>query len=278
MKISTLRIDGTTIAARHDGDYYTTIHGFVDVGSLLTRPDWKQLAETASGTKIPVAEADLAPVIPRPGKIFCVGLNYRAHIEEMGRDLPKYPTLFAKVPETLIGAFDDIELPSEDVAVDWEAELGVVIGKQGRRIPENEAADHIAGFTVCSDISMRTWQFRTNEWLQGKNWEKSTPLGPVLTTKDEWSLGSKIRTIVDGETLQEASTDDLVHGPEYLVSYISTMVTLNPGDLIITGTPGGVGHAQSPKRYLSDGQVVETTIEGLGTLKNKARSTEPVRV
>lgn len=278
MKIATLRIDGSTVAARRDADQFTLIDAFADAGALLTHPEWRQIAENSSGRTIPADVADFAPVIPRPGKIVCVGLNYRSHILEMGRELPDYPTLFSKFPETLVGAYDDIELPDEDASVDWEAELGVVIGKGGRRITEEQAAEHIAGFTVCSDISMRTWQFRTGEWLQGKNWEKSTPLGPELTTRDEWSPGPMIRTLVDGEVVQEASTGDLVHGPEHLVSYISTMVTLNPGDLIITGTPGGVGHARSPQRYLEEGQQLETMIDGLGTLRNYARAAVTARV
>ncbi|MDQ0680520.1 acylpyruvate hydrolase [Arthrobacter pascens] len=209
-------------------------------------------------------------MITKPGKIICVGLNYRKHIQEMGRELPEYPTLFSKYAETLIGPTDDIELPEQDNAIDWEAELAVIIGKSGRHITERDAADHIAGYSVCNDVSMRTWQFRTKEWLQGKNWENSTPLGPVLVTTDEWTPGSTITTRVDGELMQEASTGDLVHGPEFLVSYISTMITLHPGDVIITGTPGGVGHARQPQRYLGDGQVLETSIEGIGTLRNRA--------
>lgn len=275
MKIATLRLNGSTVAARRDDDRFTVIDGYSDVDALLAQPGWRQIADAASGAVVPANTADFAPVVQRPGKIICVGLNYRSHILEMGRELPDYPTLFSKFPETLIGANDDIDLPTEDAAVDWEAELGVVIGKRGRRIAESQASEHIAGFTVCSDISMRTWQFRTNEWLQGKNWEKSTPLGPELTTRDEWTPGPMIRTLVDGEVVQEASTGDLVHGPEYLVSYVSTMVTLNPGDLIITGTPGGVGHARSPQRYLEEGQVVETVIDGLGTLRNQARAAVP---
>lgn len=273
MKLATLRLDGTTRAARLDGGTYTEIPGFADVGALLAHPDWRTIAAEAGGAARSVDGADLASVVTKPGKIICVGLNYRTHILEMGRDLPEYPTLFSKYAETLIGPNDDIELPTEDTAIDWEAELAVIVGKSGRRIVEADAAEHIAGYSICNDVSMRTWQFRTKEWLQGKNWENSTPLGPALVTTDEWTPGGTIRTIIDGEVMQEASTGDLVHGPEFLISYISTMITLNPGDVIITGTPGGVGHARKPQRYLTDGQTVATSIEGLGTLRNRATAT-----
>lgn len=280
MKLATIRTENGTAAVRQDGDSYTLIAGYSSVDKLLRESNWKQIAADATGsasagTEFAVAERELAPLVTAPGKIICVGLNYRTHILEMGRELPEYPTLFSKYAETLIGATDDIELPTEDTAIDWEAELAVVIGKSGRRIPEAEATKHIAGYSICNDVSMRTWQFRTKEWLQGKNWENSTPLGPFLATTDEWSPGGTIRTTVDGEVMQEASTGDLVHGPEFLVSYISTMISLNPGDVIITGTPGGVGHARKPQRYLTDGQVVEISIEGLGSLRNRASGKIP---
>jgi acylpyruvate hydrolase len=270
MRLLTLRTPGGTHAVRQDGDTLTEIGDFNDVGTLLKDPAWQEIARVATGVQHPLAGADLAAVVPAPGKIVCVGLNYRAHILEMGRDLPQYPTLFSKYAETLIGPGDDIELPGEDDAVDWEAELAVVIGKPARRVTESGAGEYIAGYTICNDVSMRTWQFRTNEWLQGKNWEKSTPLGPALVTRDEFTPGGMLRTVVDGETVQEASTGDLVHDPAFLVSYVSTMITLQPGDVIITGTPGGVGHARTPRRYLSNGQVVVTSIDGLGELRNRA--------
>ncbi len=269
MRLVTLRTQEGTAAAVETADGYRELDGIPDVGSLLHRDDWRELASTASGDLHAKDDADLAPVVPQPGKIVCVGLNYRAHILEMGRELPEHPTLFAKFPETLIGPGDDIQLPAEDSAVDWEAELGVVIGRTGRRISEADAASHIAGYTVSNDVSMRSWQYRTLQWLQGKNWERTTPLGPALVTPDDWAPGAAIRTVIDGEVMQEGSTGDLVHSPEFLVSYISTFVTLNPGDVILTGTPGGVGHAREPKRYLADGQLVEVTIDGLGTLRNQ---------
>jgi acylpyruvate hydrolase len=215
-------------------------------------------------------------VIPNPGKIVCVGLNYRNHILEMGRDLPEHPTLFAKFADALIGARDDIDLAPESDCVDWEAELAVVIGRTVRRADAQEAADAIAGFTVMNDVTMRDWQFRTKEWLQGKTFEGTTPLGPVLVTPDELEGGVApaltMTCSVDGDVVQKADTSDLVFGPVDLVRYASTIMTLRPGDVIATGTPGGVGHARKPARYLADGDTLVTEIDGIGRLKNVARA------
>ncbi|GLY29727.1 fumarylacetoacetate hydrolase family protein [Kineosporia sp. NBRC 101731] len=268
MKLATIRTPDGTRAVRVEDARAVEI-GVADVGTLLARPDWRQLAETASGPEHTWDAADTAPVVPGPGKIFCVGLNYRTHILEMGRDLPRYPTLFAKFTETLTGPGDDIELPIEDPQIDWEAELAVVIGHSVRRADEKAAARAIAGYTLANDVSMRGYQFRTKEWLQGKIWESSTPVGPMLVTPDEWQPGGIIRTTLNGEKMQEASTADLVHDPVFLVQYISAMLTLNPGDLILTGTPGGVGHARNPARYITSGDVVEVSVDGLGELRNR---------
>lgn len=279
------RPEGGTAVGRVEGEgapddqvVEVDVSGATDVGALLLVDGWHERAARADGARHRLADLDLAPVVPHPSKVLCVGLNYRAHILEMGRDLPEFPTLFAKFPETLTGPHDDIEAPSEDEALDWEAELTVVIGKRCRRVSEAEAAAHIAGYTVANDISMRTWQFRTKEWLQGKMWEASTPVGPALVTSDEWKLGPTVSTSVNGEQMQGATTGDLLFGPEALVAYVSTMITLNPGDLILTGTPGGVGRARKPPRFLVDGDVVETSIEGLGSLTNRVVAQHPQTV
>lgn len=274
MKISTIRIDGATRAVRQDGDTYTEINGFADVGTLLQDPQWQEKARNASGTQHEVHGASLAAVVPNPGKIICVGANYLKHIQEMGSEVPQYPTLFAKYSESLIGANDIIELPAEDAAVDWEAELAIIIGKAGRRISEASAADHIAGYSVLNDVSMRSYQFRSMQWLQGKTWENSTPFGPALVTADELNPHAAIRTKLNGETVQDGSIDDLVFKPAQLIAYISTILTLKPGDVIATGTPSGVGHARKPQQYITDGAVLETSIEGLGTLRNRAAASK----
>jgi acylpyruvate hydrolase len=216
-----------------------------------------------------IADEQWAAVVPAPSKIVCVGLNYRNHILEMGRELPEYPTLFAKYPEALIGPYDPIVLPAYAAqAVDWEAELAIVIGTPARRLDEAAAADAIAGYSVINDVTMRDFQYRTPEWFQGKTFEATTPFGPVLVTPDEYALGTELSTTVDGEKMQSTTTDDLVFGPAALVAYISHIVTLNPGDVIASGTPGGVGHARKPPRYLSDGSQLTTAIEGIGSISS----------
>jgi acylpyruvate hydrolase len=209
--------------------------------------------------------------VPHPEKIFCVGLNYRAHILEMSRELPDYPTLFAKFASGLIGAHDDLVLPSVSKAVDWEVELGVVIGRRIRRATLEQAHDAIAGFTVVNDISMRDWQARTTQYLQGKAFDASTPVGPVLVTGDEIgdAVDLEVRCELDGIVMQRGRTSDLLFGPTAVVSYISQFATLSPGDLISTGTPGGVGTGRDPQVFLEPGQVLTTAIEGIGSCVNR---------
>src|SRR5690606_3152848 len=255
MKLATLRTaDGTRAARVDEAGGRAVLLDAPDVGTLLERADWAKVsADSDERESVPLDEADYAPVVPRPGKIFCIGLNYRTHILEMGRDLPEYPTVFSKVADTLVGAHDDIVRPPETEAFDWECELAVVVGRTVRRADEDEAAEAIAGFAVLNDVTCRDWQFRTREWLQGKNWDSTTPLGPWLVTPDE--VGGvrpalELRTTLDGEVMQQDSTGDLLFDPVHLVSYLSTMITLRPGDVIATGTPGGVGHARKPPVYL----------------------------
>lgn len=274
MKLATIRTGGTTRAVKAEGDVLVD-PGASDVGELLGHDDWAGLANSAtaaSAATYAMAGADYAPVVPRPSKIICVGLNYRGHIQEMGRDLPEYPTLFAKFADALIGARDDIMRPQETEQLDWEAELAVIVGTTARRVRGTAAAQAIAGFTVLNDITCRDWQFRTREWLQGKTWDSSTPVGPFLVTPDELPGGVRpalgVRLLVDGELMQSDSTADLLFDPVALVEYLSTIVRLTPGDIIATGTPGGVGQARKPPRFLVGGETVVTEIESLGRLEN----------
>jgi acylpyruvate hydrolase len=272
VKLTTLRTATGTRAARIDGDEAVELAA-PDVGTLLAEENWAARAKE-DGPRHRVD--DLAPVVPRPGKIFCVGLNYRTHILEMGRELPEFPTLFAKFADALIGPADPIALTAESAAVDWEAELAVVVGAPVRTATTIEAEQAIAGFAVLNDVTMRDWQYRSVQWLQGKTFEATTPLGPWLVTPDELPGGVRptldLRCVVDGEVVQEANTGDLVFDPVALVEYISRIVTLRPGDVIATGTPGGVGHARKPPRYLSEGSVLVTEIEGLGSQRNVVRA------
>lgn len=267
MRLATIRTPSGTRAVRLDAECAVET-GHSDVGVLLANPDWRDTASRASGASHELADLDYAPVVPRPGKVICVGVNYKAHIKEMGRETPSHPTLFAKYAEALIGANDDIVIPSISDAVDWEAELAVIVGSPLRNVDAQGAEEGIAGYSVLNDVSMRDWQFRTLQWLQGKTFEGSTPFGPALVTADEAGFGSDLACYVDDEIVQSAVTSDMVFGPVEALSYISQFITLKPGDVVSLGTPGGVGHARKPPRYLQPGQTLRTVIDGIGECGN----------
>ncbi len=270
MRLLTLRLDEGTRAGRIDGDLVTELP-FSDVGSLLAHPEWRQLAGGRGTRARRLEEVDLAPLVPHPSKIFCVGHNYTSHILEMGHELPSHPTLFAKFARTLTGPADPIVLPAASERVDWEAELALVIGRRVRHASLETALAAIAGYTVVNDISARDYQWRTPQWLQGKCFEQTTPLGPALVTPDEvdHARDLEIRCEVDGVTMQRARTSDMLFRPEAIVAYVSQIITLDPGDVVATGTPAGVGDSRRPSVYLHEGQVVRTSIEGVGTLINR---------
>jgi acylpyruvate hydrolase len=273
VRLATIRTQDGTRAVRVDGGIATALNA-PDVGTLLADHDWRDRAARAEGSTLDAATLDFAPLVTRPDKIVCVGLNYRSHILEMGHELPEVPTLFAKYPSALIGARDDIRLPRVSSQVDWEAELAVVIGAPARYVSVEDARHAIAGYSVCNDVSMRDWQTRTLQWLQGKTFEGCTPLGPELVTLDELADPDALELVceVDGERMQHAVTSDLVFGPAALVSYCSNIFTLLPGNVISTGTPGGVGAARTPPRFLADGSVVVTRIGGVGECHNSCRA------
>ncbi|MDO4899013.1 MAG: fumarylacetoacetate hydrolase family protein [Rothia sp. (in: high G+C Gram-positive bacteria)] len=203
-------------------------------------------------------------------RVLCVGLNFTDHAAEVGAELPTHPTIFTKFGNALIGPGDPIQLPLESSKIDWEVELCAVIGKPGRRVRVEEAEEHILGYTVLNDVSVRDWQGRTSEWFQGKNWDCTTPFGPVIVSPDELDIaaGLAMRCSVDGAVRQQGSTANLIFSPAEVVSYISTFMTLQPGDLIALGTPAGVGLSLRPRQWLAAGQAVVTEIEGIGSLTN----------
>ena len=271
MRYVTLRTANGTAAGRVEGDEIVELAA-PDVGALLAAQEGGDDPVPTGNTRA-LASADLAPVVPRPGKIICLGLNYKSHIEEMGRIEVIHPTLFAKYTDALIGPRDDIVLPRASEKPDWEAELAFVIGRTTRHATSADALSAIGGYTVLNDVSMRDWQQRTLQWLQGKTFESSTAVGPLLATPDEVDHAADlaIGCEVDGEVMQASRTSDLLFGPAAIVEYVSTVVTLRPGDIISTGTPAGVGDGRRPQVYLKPGQVVRTTIEGIGELVNRCR-------
>ena len=269
MRFATIRTGAGTTAARLDGDSLVPLDA-PDVGALLAAGDPARAAALAGGVPVPAAEADFAPVVTNPSKVICVGLNYRTHILETGRELPEYPTLFAKFAETLMGPNDDLVLPAVSEKVDWEVELAVVVGTPVYRAGKDEALAAIAGYATSNDVSMRDWQRRTLQWQAGKMFRHSTPVGPYLVTPDEVGHAAdlEIRCEVDGAVMQQARTSDLLFTPADIVAYTSQTITLRPGDLLLTGTTGGVGDARKPPVYLKPGQVLRTHVEGLGECVN----------
>jgi 2-keto-4-pentenoate hydratase/2-oxohepta-3-ene-1,7-dioic acid hydratase in catechol pathway len=216
----------------------------------------------------------LAPLL-RPAKIICVGINYFDHAAEAETEPPKEPIIFSKYASSIVGPTDVVELPAVSRRVDWEAELAAVIGRRGKNIPADQAADYIAGYTVANDVSAREWQLAKpmKQWLLGKSFDTFLPLGPAIVTADEVAdpYALRISCAVNGVTKQDASTSELLFRVPELISYVSQVFTLEPGDLILTGTPDGVGGSRNPPEFLQDGDVLTTTVEGLGSLENPVR-------
>ena len=269
MSYATFDYRGQRRVGELDGDDLIPLQGLTEIGSATTLAVLRD-AQRLPAERVPADKVRLLPVVPVPGKVLCVGLNYADHIAETGRDTPTYPVLFVKFASSLIGASDDIILPPETSQLDWEGELAIVIGKAGRRIPVEHALDHVAGYTVANDITMRDYQYKTHQWLQGKAWDDCTPVGPYLVTPDEVDLSvAGIRTVLNGTVMQESTVSQLFFDIPTLISTISTFTTLIPGDLILTGTPGGVGFRRKPQLFLADGDTVAVEIDGVGRIQNR---------
>ena len=228
-------------------------------------------AAAVDAPRVPVASVTPALPIQRPGKVICLGLNYVDHIKEGGYDVPTYPALFMRASTSLMAAGAPMVRPSCSEQLDYEAEMMVIIGRGGRHIPEDEALDHVFGYTVFNDGSVREYQRKTHQWTPGKNFDATGPVGPVVVTPDELPEGGsglKIESRVGDETLQSANTSDMLWSTARTISTISEYSTLEPGDMIALGTPPGVGHAKRPQRWLRPGEMIEVEFEGIGILAN----------
>ena len=216
-------------------------------------------------------EVTFLPPIPAPERIICVGINYRPHIEETGREQPDYPLLFVRFPGSLTGHNEALVVPSLSHRLDYEGELAVVIGRAGRHIPAQGALRHVAGYACFNDGSVRDYQRHTSQFTPGKNFQASGSFGPWLTTADEVGDPAELslETRLNGEVMQSASVGDLVFDVPALIAYISSFAELTPGDVIVTGTPGGVGYVRKPPVYMKAGDVVEVDISGIGVLRNR---------
>ncbi len=230
-----------------------------------------------TGERFNLDEVRFRAVIPRPAKIICLGTNYPAHAAETSRATPSYPRLFAKFADALIGAYDTIALPPESNEVDFEVELAVVIGTPTRRVSEAEALGVVAGYTVANDVSVRDYQFRSDQLMPGKAWSAMTPLGPWLVTPDEIvdPQQLELRLELNGEVMQHSSTSEMIFSVAKIIALASEFLTLTPGDVILTGTPDGVGFLRKPPVFLSPGDLMKTTVGGIGELANEITGPTP---
>lgn len=258
----------------HDGKHYDASKVVVDYDTDFFDDDrkLKAIATARDAGELPELPPDtrLGPPLARPGKLLCIGLNYRRHAEESGMDIPKEPVLFMKATSAICGPYDDVELPHGSEKLDWEVELAIVIARRAKYVDEDRAMDHVFGYCIHNDVSERSFQLeRGGQWVKGKSHDTFAPLGPWLVTKDKITDPHDLHLWLklNGKTVQDDSTNDLIFGIPAVVSYVSRFMTLEPGDVISTGTPMGVGLGMSPPRYLSAGDTVELGIDGLGSAK-----------
>jgi 2-keto-4-pentenoate hydratase/2-oxohepta-3-ene-1,7-dioic acid hydratase in catechol pathway len=275
MKLVSFRMNGKGGFGVVRGDGVVAFSGRMnhsDLRSLIASNGLDEAAKLAATLDLDfkIESAELLPPIPNPGKIICVGLNYHDHVAETGRELTEKPALFTRYPESQIGHLQPMIKPLESDQFDYEGELAIVIGKPGRRIRESEAASHIAGYACYNDGSIRDWQYHTTQFLSGKNFVGTGGFGPWLVTPDEIPDPSKLRltTRLNGTVMQSATVDMMITPIAAQIAYISTFLPLEPGDVIVTGTPGGVGAKRKPPVFMKNGDVVEIEIDGIGVLRN----------
>jgi acylpyruvate hydrolase len=267
MRYANVELDGAIRAVEVREGAVAPLEG---VGPLSAGLDIAALAAASRGAEVALDAVTLRAPVLNPGKVICLGLNYRGHVEESRRELPTYPVFFTKFADTLIGPYDAIVAPPESQAIDYEAEMALVIGRAGRRVPADRALELVAGYTVANDVSMRDYQSRSHQWLQGKAWPQSTPLGPWLVTGDEIGDGGAldIRLTVNGTELQHSNTRLMIFDVPTTIAALSEFVNLAPGDVILMGTPDGVGFRRDPQVLLSPGDHVRVEIEGIGAIAN----------
>lgn len=246
-----------------------------DLKTLIAKNLLGAAAEAAKAhpPTLKFSQLELLPVIPNPGQIFCIGLNYGEHVQETGHKVTEAPAIFLRLPESQVAHGQDILRPAESHRLDYEAEIAIVIGKGGRRIQEEDAWDHIAGYSCYNDGSVRDWQVATSQWTPGKNFYRTGGFGPWLVSSDEIAPGQvmHMQTILNGQVLQDTTTDKMIHSIPRQIAYISSFIPLSPGDVIVTGTPGGVGNKRSPQIFMKPGDICEIVVDAIGTLRNGIR-------
>lgn len=290
MKLSSLILNHEPFVGARRGDDIVDLNAALpeiprELGALLRSPAYEParirdaVERAAPSTLRDPREVTFRPVVAAPGKILCLGLNYVDHAAESSHAKPDYPVVFARFPTSFVGHEQPLVMPAVSSRFDYEAELVVVIGKAGRRIPRDAALSHVAGYTLLNDGSIRDYQMRTPQWTIGKNFDASGSIGPELVTADELPPGAKglaLRGILNGQVMQQASTSDMIFDVADTIAILSEVMTLEVGDLIATGTPGGVGFVRVPPVFLKPGDVFEVSVERVGTLRNPVVA-EPAR-
>lgn len=245
---------------------------YADLKALLAADALAEAAAVAAQgqASFGLADVDLLPVIPNPGKIWCCGLNYGEHVRETNREITEQPTFFLRMADSQVGHEQAMVRPPESTQFDYEAEIAVIIGRPGRRIAEADAGRHVAGYACYNDGSVRDWQRHTSQWVPGKNFWRTGAFGPWMVTSDEIPFGTSmtLTTRLNGEELQRATTDMMIHSIARQIAYVSTIAPLEPGDVIVTGTPGGVGARRTPPVWMKAGDVVEIEVDRIGVLRN----------
>ena len=274
MRLARVTTNGRTGLAAKSGDKVTVSFdaGVADLDAHIAAGTLAEAgAKAAAGEVVDQASLTFLPPVVRPSKIICLGLNYRDHAEESGLGIPEFPVLFARFPSSLIGHGAPIILPKVSSQLDWEAELVVVLSKGGKHIVEADALNHVAGYSVFNDASIRDYQMKTPQWTAGKNFDDTGAFGPWLVTPDELPAGAaglKIECRVDGQVMQSSNTGNLIFNVANTIHILSSFMTLEAGDVLVMGTPGGVGLARKPPVFMTAGQVCEVEIERVGLLSN----------
>lgn len=272
-----MRNGGKGIAASNGGAFHgltSDVPGYPgDLEEILARGgDLRAAGEKlAAAPEVDLDSVTVLPPVARPSKILCAGLNYADHAREIGLEPPSFPTIFCRFPSSLVGHGQPIIKPAQSDQLDYEAELAVIIGKRGHAIPESKALEYVAGYSVFNDVSLRDYQFLTTQWTPGKNFDGTGPFGPWLVTPDALPPGGNglaIASRLNGETVQKSDTSNMIFSVAALVSLLSGIMTLEPGDVLITGTPAGVGTSRKPPLFLKPGDVFEVEIESIGVLRN----------
>jgi len=282
MRLVTCRTASGDIVGIVDGDEVIVLRdlvpdapgemiGVIAAGEPLRTKLAAALRSAPAEARRPIGSIELRPPIPKPGKILCLGLNYAAHAKEGGNEVPEHPTVFVRVTTSLVAPGAPVIRPRLSDKLDYEVELVIVIGRRCHDVAEDDALAHVFGYTIMNDVSVRDYQRRTSQWTMGKNFDGTGPMGPAIVTADELPAGAQglgIRTRLNGELLQDGNTADMVFPVPRIVSLLSQVMTLEPGDVIATGTPSGVGHARKPPLWMRPGDVVACEIDGIGTLAN----------